>query len=306
MNTESIQLFVLAAESLNISAAGQAMGLAPSVASTRLAKLERTLGCDLFHRSTRKVSLSTEGSEFLPYAREILAQEQAARAALGLESETISGTLRVAASSTFAQLHLTPLLPEFLRAHPAIHLDLRLSDLPFDLIQGSFDLALRNSEIEDSSLRCRKLADDDRILCASPHYLKANGVPEHPDELAEHSLIGFREQKSRRLASSSGKEGIFDPRLARSRLTIDDGLTQKLATVAGCGISANSLWSVYRELQDGSLIRVLPRYDVKDRSALWLVYPKSNVLSAKVRAFIDFLIDRIGSNPPWLVNKSRQ
>ncbi|MBT8073442.1 MAG: LysR family transcriptional regulator, partial [Xanthomonadales bacterium] len=105
MDTEGIRLFVLAADKLNISAAGRQLGLAPAVASARLSKLENQLGADLLHRSTRRVSLSLEGAEFLPYAREILAQEAAARAALGHGSPEVSGTLRFAASSTFAQLY---------------------------------------------------------------------------------------------------------------------------------------------------------------------------------------------------------
>ncbi len=104
MDTDCIRLFVLAAEKLNISAAGRELGIAPAVASARLAKLENTLGADLLHRSTRKVSLSLEGSEFLPYAKEILAQESDARAALGLGTPIVTGTLRFAAPSTFAQL----------------------------------------------------------------------------------------------------------------------------------------------------------------------------------------------------------
>jgi DNA-binding transcriptional LysR family regulator len=119
MDTECLRLFVLAAEKSNISAAGKVLGLAPSIASARLAKLERSLGSDLLHRSTRKVSLSQEGAEFLPYAREILAQEDAARAALGHGKPEATGTLRFTAPSTFAQLYIVPLLPEFMERHPS-------------------------------------------------------------------------------------------------------------------------------------------------------------------------------------------
>lgn len=299
MDTESVRLFVLAAEKLNISAAGRELGMAPAVASGRLARLENALGADLLHRSTRKVALSLEGAEFLPFAREILAQENAARAALGLASPSATGTLRFAAPSTFAQLYIAPLLPEFLDRHPGISLDLRLSDTPFDLIEGSFDLALRNSALEDTSLKGRKLADDTRVLCASPGYLEQHGVPDTPDDLPKHRLLGFRDQLPRPLTGRNGETGQFDPGRAGSRLILDDGLSQKLATVAGAGISANSLWSVHRDLSDGTLVRVLPDYEVSDRSVLWLVYPKSNVLTAKVRVFIDFLLEKIGRSPVW-------
>ena len=303
MDTDSLRLFVLAAEKLNISAAGRQLGLAPAVASARLAKLEKTVGADLLHRSTRKVSLSLEGAEFLPYAREILAQEASAQAALGFGPQSsrgeVTGTLRFTAPSSFAQLHIAPILPEFLRLHPGLSLDLRLSDASFDLIEGSFDLALRNMALEDTSLKGRKLADDRRVLCASPEYLERNGVPKTPEDLASHHLIAFRDQAPRILTDGAEGQGVFDPNSTGSRLMVDDGLSQKLATIAGAGISVNSQWIVYSEIADGRLVRVLPDYTVADQSVLWLVYPKSNVLSAKVRIFMDFLLDRIGKDPIW-------
>ncbi len=300
MDTDSLRLFVLAAEKLNISAAGRELGMPPAVASNRLAKLEQSLGSDLMHRSTRKVALSVEGSEFLPFAREILAQEDAARAALGLSSPQVSGLLRFAASSTFAQLYIVPLIPEFLARYPEIKLDLKLSDTRFDLIEGSYDLALRNSALEDSSLKLRKLADDTRILCASPGYLDRHGYPEAPADLLQHQLIAFQDLTPKPLIGPGRTAEYFDPRASASRLVMDDGRSLKLATIAGAGISMNSLWNTHAELKAGTLIRVLPDFAVDDRSVLWLVYPKSNVLTAKVRVFIDFLLEKIGKAPAWI------
>ncbi|MEM8972213.1 MAG: LysR family transcriptional regulator [Pseudomonadota bacterium] len=300
MDTDSLRLFVLAADKLNISAAGRELGMAPAVASARLAKLEHALGADLLHRSTRKVALSLEGAEFLPYAREILEQEDAARAALGQGSATATGTLRFTAPSTFAQLYIAPLMPEFLRRHPGIDLDLRFSDTQFDLIEGSFDLALRSLSLADSSLKVRKLAEDKRILCASPDYLAEHGTPQLLDDLDHHHLVAFKEQVPKKLTGPHGSSGQFDPRDGRCRIVLDDGLSLKIATIAGAGISMNSLWSVHREIVDGSLVHILPDYEVDDPVALWLVYPKSNVITAKVRVFIDFLLEKIGKAPPWL------
>ncbi|MEM5584691.1 LysR family transcriptional regulator [Roseibium sp. AS2] len=299
MDTDSLRLFVLAADKLNISAAGRELGFAPAVASARLAKLERTLGADLLRRSTRKVSLSLEGLDFLPFAREILAQEDAAIAALGKGNPLVTGTLRFTAPSTFAQLYIAPVLPEFLELYPEVTLDLRLSDTQFNLIEGSFDLAIRNIALEDTSLKGRKLADDKRILCASPAYIEKSGQPDHPEDLVDHQLVAFRNQTARPLSGPDGRTGIFDPRAAGCHLVLDDGLSQKLATMAGAGISMNSLWSVHGELANGSLVQVLPEYLVTDQSVLWLVYPQTNVLSAKVRVFMDFLLERIGKSPVW-------
>lgn len=299
MNLDSVRLFVLAAEKLNISAAGRVLGVVPAVASTRLVKLEKELGVSLLHRTTRKVSLSLEGAEFLPFAKEMLAQQAAALAALGKGQATISGTLRFTAPSTFAQLYISPILPKFLNRHPDLTLDLRLSDTQFDLIEGSYDLSLRNEALADSSFKGRKLAKDTRILCASPQYLEKFGSPKHPDHLLHHRLIAFKDMSSKEIVDQDGNTGEFSPRESNSRLIIDDGQNQKLATIAGAGISINSLWSVHRELLDGTLVRVLPQYQLAENAALWLVYPNSHVLTAKVRAFIDFLIEEIGTSPVW-------
>lgn len=295
MDTDSLRLFVLAAEKLNISAAGRALGMVPAVASARLAKLERTMGADLLHRSTRKVSVSLEGSEFLPFAREIIAQEDAARAALGQTSLNITGTIRFTAPSTFAQTYVAPELPAFTARHPQVKLDLRLSDTRYDLIEGSFDLAITIAALEDTSMKGRKLADDTRVLCASPEYLQTHGIPDQPSDLAGHRLIAFQDLSARPLISTDGHTGAFDPGQAQCQILTDDGMTQKAATLAGAGVSINSLWNVHEELSDGRLVRVLPTYRNRTDTAIWLVYPKTNILSPKVRVFMDFLLAKIGS-----------
>lgn len=302
MDTDSLRLFVLAAEKLNISAAGKTLGIAPAVASARLAKLEKNLGTELLHRTTRKVALSLEGADFLPFAREILAQEDAARAALGVGKVDIKGTLRFAASSSFAQLYIAPILPKFLAQWPDVSLDLRFSDGEQDLLEGSFDLALRNTKPKDSSLKGRKLADDTRILCAAPSYLDARGRPQTLSDLSGHDLIVFKSWEARAIKDEAGQIGQFPPEGTQSRIMIDDGASQKAATMAGAGISSNALWSVNAELRSGQLERVLPNHLIDDGVVLWLVFPKSTVLSPKVRVFMDFLIAEIGQNPPWEKN----
>lgn len=300
MDIAQIRLFVLATEKKNIGGAGRDLGLAPAVASARLSKLEQDLGVHLLHRSTRKVSLSQAGEEFLPFAREILAQDAAARAALGQSGTEATGTLRFAASSTFAQLYIVPLLPGFLRENPGVSLDLRLSDTPINFIDGSFDLALRSAPLEDSNLKGRKLANDPRILCAAPEYIREHGAPQSPADLTKHTLIAWRDKTPRRLLHGEDIVGVFDPKVAGCRLVVDDGFSQKLATMAGGGISLNSLWSVHRELMSGELVRVLPEVTVMDGAVLWLVYSNTSVLSPVVRVFIDFLVEKISKNPPWL------
>jgi len=304
MDTEALRLFVRAADKRNISAAGRDLGLAPAVASARLAKLEKSIGADLLHRSTRKVALSQEGEAFLPYARDIIAREDAARAALGQGQADVTGTLRFTAPSTFAQLYILPILPQFLADHPGMRLDLHLSDQQVDLIEGSFDLALRNAPLKDSSLRGRRLAPDQRVLCAAPDYLARYGTPETLADLADHDLIAFGRNSTRRLVSraeaAADEVAMLDPMAENCRLIVDDGLSLKLATLAGAGIAANARWSVHQELRDGRLQQVLPDVQVDEDTALWLLYPKANVLSAKVRVFMDFLLTQIGRAPPWM------
>ncbi|OBY25155.1 LysR family transcriptional regulator [Leisingera sp. JC1] len=299
MDTDALRLFVLAAEQLNISAAGRRLGLAPAVASARLAKLETELGVELLKRTTRKVSLSLEGSDFLPYAREILAQSDAALAALGGVKGGATGTLRFAAPSSFAQLHIMPILPEFCASYPGLSLDLRLSDTRFDTIEGSFDLALRSGPLTDSSMKGRKLSDDPRFLVASPSYLEQRGTPRVPAELAGHDYISWSSLAQRHFIHRDGTTATITPQDMRCQLILDDGDAQREATLAGLGISTNSLWSVAHEIKRGRLVRVLPEWRSNDHSVLWLLYPRSNVLTPKTRIFIDFLIEKLGNRPEW-------
>jgi DNA-binding transcriptional LysR family regulator len=299
MDIDNLRLFVMAAERLNISAAGRALGMAPAVASARLAKLEQELGVELLRRTTRKVSLSLDGSDFLPYAQEILAQADAARAILGGTNAGPKGILRFAAPSSFAQRHIMPLLPKFHETYPELTLDLRLSDTRFDAIEGSFDLALRSAPLTDSSLRGRKLADDTRVLCAAPSYVDTYGMPDTPADLRGHHFIAWGDLEPRALIGPEGEAATLAPSEMTCRVIMDDGDAQREATRAGAGISVNSLWSVADELASGQLLRLLPGWRMNDRSVLWLVYPRSNVLTPKTRFFIDFLIAHLGNRPDW-------
>ena len=293
MDIDALRLFVAAAERLNITAAGRDLGFAPAMSSNRLAKLERELGTELLHRTTRKISISKEGEAFLPYAREVLAQVDAGRAALGAGTLHPSGTLRFAAPSSFAQLHIIPILPEFQARYPDITLDLRLSDTRQDIIEGSFDLALRSAPLEDSSLLGRKLADDTRILCASPAYIAEFGKPATPDALDAHRFLSWSNKAPRQIIHTDGHKAVIDPVRMMCRTILDDGTSQRVATLAGMGISVNSLWSVAQDINAGRLVRVLPDWCLHDQSVLWLIYPKSNVLTPKVRCFMDFLISQL-------------
>ncbi|MEM9850444.1 MAG: LysR substrate-binding domain-containing protein, partial [Pseudomonadota bacterium] len=143
-------------------------------------------------------------------------------------------------------------------------------------------------------------ADDIRVLSATPEYLAAYGTPRTPADLVKHQLIAFRDRAPRAMVSGSGKKATFDTSGHNCNLIFDDGRSHRLATLAGAGIAANSVWSVHSDLKAGRLVRVLADYTLAEGTGLWLIYPQANVLSPKVRAFMDYLLEEIGGRPPWL------
>ena len=189
MNNEHLKLFVRVASTHNISSAGAELGLSPPVASMHIIKLEESLGVKLIHRTTRRVSLTEEGREFLPHAEEILNAINSAKAAVGAGSFTPQGTIRVAAPSSFGRMHIVPALKAFIDQHPELKVDLRQSDSIVDMVEGGFDIAIRNAELNDSTLVARKLARDHRIICASPGYIAEHGEPKTPQDLLNHNCI---------------------------------------------------------------------------------------------------------------------
>nr|WP_067294335.1 LysR family transcriptional regulator [Marinobacterium profundum] len=295
MNIEHLKLFLRVASTHNISQAGQELGLSPAVASAHISKLEEGLGVRLVHRTTRKVSLTEEGEAFVPHAEDVLASVGAAQASVGSGKDSPAGVLRIAAPASFGRMHLIPAMKGFLARYPDLGVDFRFSDAVVDLVEGGFDIAIRNSSLKDSSLVARKLAPDNRILCASPEYLDRFGEPASPQDLRNHQCINL-----------SGLENwVFD--LAAGHLSIktkgsiraDNGESVRDACVAGLGIARSSTWCIYEHFQRGELVQILSDYPLVADTALWAVYPSSRLLAGKVRAFIDYFADYYGSPPYW-------
>lgn len=295
MNLEHLKLFVRLASTHNISMAGKEFGLSPAVASAHINKLEEALGVRLVHRTTRKVSLTQEGEEFLPHAEDVLASVEAAKGAIGVGHSSPSGTIRVAAPASFGRMHLIPALKEFLVAYPELTVDLRLSDTVIDLVEGGFDLAIRNAELKDSSLVARKLAKDKRILCASPQYLQAYGEPLHPRELENHQCISLSNSDNWSFETSEGVVSIKP----KGRFKTDNGDAVREATCQGIGVSINSTWSTYNALGEGKLVQILKGYKIISDTAIWAIYPSSRLIAPKVRVLIDFLVEYYGIPPYW-------
>ena len=296
MNIEHLRLFVRVASTHNISQAGQELGLSPPVASMHISKLEESLGARLVHRTTRKVSLTEEGMAFLPHAEEVLQSVDAARASVGSAAGGLpQGTLRITAPASFGRMHLIPALKGFLAQYPELSVDIRLTDSIIDLVEGGFDVAIRNAELQDSTLIARKLAVDKRIMCASPDYISAYGKPSSPQDLKNHLCINHAGLEGWRFTTSEGVQNIK----VKGNIRVDHGEAVRDASVNGMGIAMCATWIAYEHLKRGELVQVLEDYPLVDEAALWAIYPSSRLLAPKVRAFVDYFAQHFGSPPYW-------
>tara|TARA_R110002167_G_scaffold876_3_gene3869 strand:+ start:9865 stop:10755 length:891 start_codon:yes stop_codon:yes gene_type:complete len=295
MNIQHLKLFIRIATTHNISLAGSELRLSPAVASAHINKLEAELGVRLIHRTTRKVSLTEEGKAFLPHAEDVISSIEAARASVGAGNAFPRGTLRVAAPASFGRMHILPALTSFLALYPDLHVDLKLSDTIVDLVEGGFDIAIRNSALKDSSLIARKLAPDSRILCSSPTYLAKNGEPKSPEALNSHQCITLIGLDDWPFHTPKGQVSIK----VKGALRTDNGEAVRDACINGLGITISSKWSVYKHLQNGELIQILSEYPIATNTAIWAVYPSSRLLAPKVRAFIDYFTEYFGDIPYW-------
>ncbi len=295
MNIDHLKLFVRLAATHNISMAGKELGLSPAVSSSYINKLEDGLGVRLVHRTTRKVSLTQEGLVFLPHAEEVLSNIDAARASVGAGKVSPSGTLRVSAPASFGRMHLIPALKGFLEKYPDLNIDLRLSDSIIDLVEGGFDIAIRDAELNDSSLIARKLAPDKRIICASPDYIKTFGEPTTPKDLRNHQCLTLMGLESWTFETEHGLQTVK----AKGNFRTDNGEAVRDASISGLGITLGSTWSVYKYLQSGALVEILKYTPLVSNTAIWAVYPSSRLLAPKVRAFIDYFSKYYGDLPYW-------
>jgi DNA-binding transcriptional LysR family regulator len=293
-----LSLFLRVLDAGSISAAARRSGLSVAVASQRLKRLERTLGVRLFHRTTRRLEATSEGTWLAERGRVSIETIETLSDSLRQASREIGGTLRVSVSASFGRLHLAPLLPRFLAQHPRLALDVDFSDQQVDLVATGMDLAVRIGALPSSSLVARRLATDRRVLCASPDYLRRRGVPRTPDDLAAHDCLLLRGGPGPkgvwRLSDAAG--GQLSVRVkGRFESNLGDALRE--AALAGLGIAQHSTWHVCEDLRAGRLVQVLPDHPPPD-AGIHAVTPQRRK-PARVRAFIDFIAARFGANPPW-------
>ncbi|KUG45541.1 LysR family transcriptional regulator [Pseudomonas savastanoi pv. fraxini] len=286
MDIQALNLFVRSMEMGNITAAGAELGLVPSVASQKLAKLEKSLGMRLLHRTTRQVTLTEDGALFLPHASRIIAAVDEAYFTTVKSQETPKRVLRISAPGSFARVCLMPAVTRFLRSHPNLKIDLVLSDEVQNLTEIGIDVAIRIAALKDSTHVARKLGNDTRILCASPAYLEQKGEPGEPEDLSRHDCITLGEENRWHFAGNA--RNPFS--IINGSFRVNCGEAAGIAAVEGLGIASISLWNARASLNKGDLVEVLSSFALEQSRAVWAIYPSSRQISSKARAFVDFLI----------------
>lgn len=296
LKLDGLASFVAVAESGSISAAARRLGLSKSVVSDRLAELERTLGAPLLHRTTRKLSLTEDGTAFLERAARIVREVEEATADMAQRRGTLSGPLRVSAPVTFGRMHLGPALYPFLTQHPQLELTLELDDRRVDAAADSFDAVVRHGALEDSRLVAWELAPSRRLLVAAPGYLERHGTPRSLQELQRHRGIFYanRGVADWRLAGPQGVQFVR----AGVGLRVNNGDVMRDAAVAGLGIALLPIFIAGDAVRSGALQAIDVGLQAATES-IYVAHPEGRRASAKLRAFVQCLRDAFGTPPYW-------
>ncbi|MBV8622087.1 MAG: LysR family transcriptional regulator [Herbaspirillum sp.] len=292
-NLGDIRLFVEAASLGSLSAAGRKMGLSPAASSARLVKLEAALNTRLFERTTRRLRLTAEGAMYLAHCQQALDALDDAQAALQAGRSAVSGKLRIAATSDFGRNVLQGWLEEFNRLHPQITLALILGDAVANLVQDDLDLAIRFGVPQNSSMVARPLAFNRRLLCASPAYVAAHGMPQEPADLERLDCIVLSSATG--MANEwrferAGRQETFVVPPARARETNDGAVAREWA-INGHGIVMKSIWDIGADLQAGRLQLLLPQWRTPE-APVHVFYQRTRYMAPRVRALLDFLVER--------------
>lgn len=301
---EDLQTFAAVAESGSFTAAAERLDVAKSAVSRRVSALEERLGAQLMHRTTRKLSLTDSGAAFYERAQRLLADLEEAESAVAQAHGELRGQLRVALPLAFGLRHMSRPICEFNRRHPKIVFDLDLNDRRVDLVEEGMDLALRIGHLRDSTLIARKLFDVRTVVCASPDYLKAQGTPKTPEELADHSCLVYSNLPDPR------RWGYIDDKGERQYVRVGPGMSASngefiaRAAAAGLGIVMHPTFIVHELIQSGKLVPVLTEYGWPVTPG-YALYPPTRHLSYRVRAFIDFLADWFSGPASWDIDCGR-
>ena len=293
-----LEVFAKVASSGSFSAAARAMRLSQTMVTKHIAALETRLGVKLFHRTTRRLSLTEAGRRYLDASARVLADLDTADNAVAADRFEPRGVLRVNAPVSFGVRQIAPLLPDFASRCPHVTVELGLNDRLVDLAEEGWDLAIRVGEVAESSLIARRIARCRTVVCAAPSYLKARGAPNAVAELSKHNCLGYT--LSRRLAVDKwlfGGEGEKVAPIA-GNLRVNNGSALRAAAVAGQGIIYQPTFIVADDLRSGALVALELDHPTVDTS-IHAVFLPDPYPAAKVRAFIEFLAARFAPEPPW-------
>ncbi len=290
--------FARVAETRSFSEAARRLRSSKSMVSRQIMALETDLGARLFHRTTRSLTLTEAGQGYYERVSRILADVDEANLSVSRLQAAPRGRLRVNAPMSFGVRHLAPALPDFLARHPEVEIDMTMNDRFVDLIDEGYDMAVRIGRLTDSALVARKLAPLRRVVCASPAYLAARGVPRTPADLTAHDCLSYSNMAISDEWSFVGADGKPVPVEVKGRLRVNNGDALRIAALRGLGLVTQPTFLVGADLQAGTLVGVLSDHVAQD-GAVHAVYPHSRHLSPKVRAFVDFLAERFGPRPYW-------
>lgn len=293
----ALRLFARVAEQKSLSAAAQAMGITKSTASKYLSALEESLGARLVHRTTRRLGLTEAGQRLYERLQIILAELDTAEKDITDLQAAPRGLLRINVPMSFGTAHIAPAIADFCALYPDVQIEMDLTDRFVDLVDEGYDLAVRIARIEDSSLIARKLAPARMVIAASEDYLHRHGVPKTPSDLLRHACLGYGGWDDPFAWPLLVKGKIKRHKLAGPFIA-NNGEALARAAEAGLGVVLGPSFIMGDAIRAGRLQMVMDAY-APTGSAVYAVYPSRRHVTAKLRAFIDFLGDRFGPEPYW-------
>ncbi|MEN3291261.1 MAG: LysR family transcriptional regulator, transcriptional activator for dmlA [Burkholderiales bacterium] len=284
-----LSFFTLVVKEGSLSAAARELGVTPPSVSKRLAQMEARLGVQLLNRTTRRLSLTDEGELYQANASRILAEIAEMEQLVSRNRAAPKGLLRVNAPLGFGRIYITPLVSKFVKRYPEVEVQLQLTDRPLNLVEEAFDVGIRFGELPDTRLIARKLAPNRRLLCAAPSYLKKHGTPKVPHDLTHHNCIVLRQNDAAYGSWHFTRGRHAETVKVRGTLSSNDGEVTLNWALDGHGITLRAEWDIAKYLRSGRLELVLEDY-ATPAADIFAVYPERHNVSAKVRAFTDFLV----------------
>ena len=292
-----IMVFVRVARERSFTRAGAALGIPKSTVSERVARLEAQLGVRLLERTTRSLRLTESGNEYYARVEKVVNDLEEAEAAVTAAHNTPRGVLRIGSPLLFAQIFLGDVIADYMKQFPDVQVELVAADRAFDVLQEELDVAIHVLGQMDAQIIARKLGVGERFCVATPEYLAKRGVPKTPADLADHSCIANGPTRSVTWTFERDRQTRPVSILARYCITSISQVQQ--AALAGLGITVLPSLICATELENGRFVRVLEDWTVPD-TVVHLVYPSHRHLSARVRTFVDFVVERLPSLPEKL------